>query len=68
MSREVLRVGRRSRAHYVPWFDHNFFRAKSRLMRIRTEIIKLAGYGRETKRPVIEYGQRADRSAFEFGL
>ena len=29
-------------------------------MRIRTKIIKLAGYGRETKRPVIGYGQRAD--------
>jgi hypothetical protein len=43
-------------------------------MRIRTKIIKLAGYGRETKRPVIGYGQRADngqradRSALEFGL
>jgi hypothetical protein len=37
-------------------------------MMIRTKIIKLAGYGRETKRPVIGYGQRADSSALEFGL
>ena len=25
MSREGLRVGRRSRAHCAPWFDHNLF-------------------------------------------
>jgi hypothetical protein len=37
-------------------------------MRIRTKIIKLAGYGRETKRPVIECSRRTDRSALEFGL
>ena len=29
-------------------------------MMIRTKIIKLAGYGRETKRPVIGYGQRPE--------
>jgi hypothetical protein len=30
--------------------------------------MKRIGYGRETKRPVIGYGLRADRSALEFGL
>ena len=29
-------------------------------MRIRTKIIKLDGYGRETKRQVIGYGQRPE--------
>jgi len=28
----------------------------------------LSGYGRETKRPVIGYSQRADMSTLKFGL
>jgi len=30
--------------------------------------LKLSGYGRETKRPVIGYSQRADMSTLEGGL
>ena len=30
------------------------------LLRLRIKIIKLDGYGRETKRPVIGYGQRPE--------
>jgi hypothetical protein len=35
-------------------------------MRVQTKISKLAGYWRETKRPVIGCGRRTDRSALEF--
>ena len=37
------------------------------MMRTMPEL-RLSGYGRETKRPVIGYGQRADMSALEFGF
>jgi hypothetical protein len=38
------------------------------MMRVRTKISELVGYGLETKRLVIGCGRRADRSAPEFGF
>jgi hypothetical protein len=44
------------------WAGLRMMRAMMAMMALR-----LSGYGRETKRPVIGYGQRADMSTLEGG-